>query len=74
MSEFWTGALVSARSQFSAGWFWLFPLSFAIHDAEEAAYVWTKGSLRNCISYITLNVSQTMAARLINWDWTPDGR
>jgi len=64
MSGLWTSAFESAGSHLSAGWFWLFPLLFAIHDAEEAAYVWTKGSLRNSISYITLNVPQTMAAIL----------
>ena len=64
MSEFWTSALEPAGSQLGAGWFWLFPLLFAIHAAEEAAYVWTKGSLRNSISYITLNVPQTMVAIL----------
>jgi hypothetical protein len=64
MSEFWNSALESAGSHLSAGWFWLFPLLFAIHDAEEAAYVWMKGSLHNSISYITLNVPQTMVAIL----------
>src|SRR5271165_7012590 len=62
MSEFWTSALQSAGSHLSAGWFWLFPLLFLIHDAEEAAYVWMKGSLHNSISYTTLNVTQTLVA------------
>ena len=47
MSEFWTYALESAGSHLGAGWFWLFPLVFAIHDAEEATSVWIKGSLHN---------------------------
>jgi hypothetical protein len=62
MSELWTSAFESAGSQLSAGWFWLFPLLFAIHDAEEAAYVWKEGSLHNSISYTTLNVTQTLVA------------
>ena len=62
MSEFWTSALEPAGSHLSAGWFWLFPLLFAIHDAEEAAYVWMEGSLHNSISYTTLNVPQTLVA------------
>ncbi len=62
MPEFWTTALDSTGSHLSAGWFWLFPLLFLIHDAEEAAYVWTKGSLHNSISYTTLNVTQTLVA------------
>ncbi len=64
MSELWTSALESAGSHLGAGWFWLFPLLFAIHDAEEAAYVWMKGSLHNSISYTTLNVPQTLVAIL----------
>jgi hypothetical protein len=62
MSEFWNSTLESAGSHLSAGWFWLFPLLFAIHDAEEAAYVWMKGGLHNSISYTTLNVPQTLVA------------
>jgi len=62
MSGLWTSALESAGSHLSAGWFWLFPLLFAIHDAEEAAYVWKEGSLHNSISYTTLNVTQTLVA------------
>ncbi|MGD1037594.1 MAG: HXXEE domain-containing protein [Roseiarcus sp.] len=62
MSEFWTNALETPGSHLSAGWFWLFPLLFAIHDAEEATYVWMKGSLHNSISYTTLNVPQTLVA------------
>ncbi|MGO9358607.1 MAG: HXXEE domain-containing protein [Xanthobacteraceae bacterium] len=62
MSEFWTSALESAGSHLGAGWFWLFPLVFAIHDAEEATSVWIKGSLHNSISYTTLNVTQMLMA------------
>ena len=62
MSGLWTSAFESAGSHLSAGWFWLFPLLFAIHDAEEAAYVWKEGSLHNSISYTTLNVTQTLVA------------
>jgi hypothetical protein len=62
MSEFWTNALETPVSHLSAGWFWLFPLLFAIHDAEEATFVWMKGSLHNSISYTTLNVPQTLVA------------
>jgi hypothetical protein len=64
MPEFWTSALENSGSHLSAGWFWLFPLLFAIHDTEEAAYVWMKGSLHNSISYTTLNVPQTLTAIL----------
>jgi uncharacterized protein with HXXEE motif len=62
MLEYWTGALEPAGVHLGAGWFWLFPLLFAIHDAEEAAYVWKEGSLHNSISYTTLNVTQTLVA------------
>jgi hypothetical protein len=62
MSELWTSAFQSAGFHISAGWFWLFPLLFAIHDAEEATFVWMKGSLHNSISYTTLNVPQTFVA------------
>ncbi len=62
MSEFWTSALESTGWRLSVGWFWLFPLVFLIHDAEEATFVWIKGSLHNSISYTTLDVPQTLAA------------
>jgi hypothetical protein len=60
ISELWTSAFESAGSHLSAGWFWLFPLLFAIHHAEEATSVWMKGSLHNSISYTTLDVPQVM--------------
>jgi hypothetical protein len=62
MSEFWTNALETPVSHLGAGWFWLFPLLFAIHDAEEATFVWMKGSLHNSISYTTLDVPQMLMA------------
>ena len=62
MSELWTSAFESAGPPLGAGWFWLFPLLFAIHDGEEATFVWMKGSLHNSISYTTLNVPQTLVA------------
>jgi hypothetical protein len=62
MSEFRTNVLETPVSHLSAGWFWLFPLLFAIHDAEEATSVWMKGSLHNSISYTTLDVPQTLVA------------
>ena len=62
MSELWTSAFESAGPHLGAGWFWLFPLLFAIHDGEEATFVWMKGSLHNSISYMTLNVPQTLVA------------
>jgi hypothetical protein len=40
----------------------VFPLLFAIHDAEEATYVWTKRSLHSSISYTTLDVPQMLVA------------
>ncbi|MGO9173894.1 MAG: HXXEE domain-containing protein [Rhodomicrobium sp.] len=62
MPELWTYALETPVSHLSAGWFWLFPLLFAIHDAEEATFVWMKGSLHNSISYTTLDVPQMLMA------------
>ena len=62
MSEFWTNALETPASHLGAGWFWLFPLVFLIHDAEEATFVWIKGSLHNSISYRTSDVPQTLVA------------
>ena len=62
MLEFWTYALETPVSHLSAGWFWLFPLLFAIHDAEEAVFVWMKGSLNNSISYTPLDVPQMLMA------------
>jgi len=62
MSEFWTYALETPASHLNAGWFWLLPLLFAIHDAEEAAFVWMKGSFHNSISYSTLDVPQMLVA------------
>ncbi len=62
MSQLWTYALGSAGSHLGAGWFWLFPLLFTIHDAEEATSVWIKGSLHNSISYTPLNVLQMLVA------------
>ena len=62
MSDFWTYALETPASHLNAGWFWLFPLLFAIHDAEEAAFVWMKGSFHNSISYSTLDVPQMLVA------------
>jgi len=50
MSQLWTYALGSAGSNLGAGWFWLFPLLFMMHDAEEGTAVWIKGSLHNSIS------------------------
>jgi hypothetical protein len=46
----------------SAGWFRLFPLLFAIHDAEEATFVWMMGGLHNSISYTTLDVPRMLMA------------
>ena len=62
MSEFWTNALEASGGRLGAGWFWLFPLVFLIHDAEEANFVWNKGSLHNSISHTTLDVPQTLVA------------
>jgi len=62
MSEFLTFALDAPGPRLSAGWFWLFPLVFLIHDAEEATFVWIKGSLHNSISYRTLDLPQTLVA------------
>ena len=42
--------------------FGFFQLLFAIHDAEEATFVWMKGSLHNSISYTTLDVPQMLMA------------
>ena len=74
MSGLWTSALNSAGSHLSAGWFWLFPLLFAIHDAEEASYVWKEGSLHNSISYTTLNVAPDTRGYLIRVDHLYGGR
>ena len=62
MSELWTHALEAPVGRLGARWFWLFPLVFLIHDAEEATFVWIKGSLHNSISYRTLDVPQTLVA------------
>jgi len=62
MSQLWTYALGSAGSNLGAGWFWLFPLLFMMHDAEEGTAVWIKGSLHNSISDKPLNVLQMLAA------------
>jgi hypothetical protein len=62
MSAIWTSLFESAPSHLSAGWFWLFPLLFLLHDSEEAYFVWMKGSLHNSISYVTLDVPQTLTA------------
>jgi len=62
MWSFWTYALESPNSHLSAGWFWLFPLLFLIHDAEEATSVWITGSLHNSLSCKPLNVLQMLVA------------
>jgi hypothetical protein len=62
MLRLWTYAVVPAEHHLASGWFWLFPLLFAIHDAEEATAVWIVGSLHNSISYKPLNVLQMLVA------------
>jgi hypothetical protein len=62
MSQLWASAFQSAGLHLSAGWFWLFPLLFLIHDGEEATYVWMKGSPHNSISSTTLNLPQMLVA------------
>ena len=62
MLQLWTYAIVQVENTLASGWFWLFPLLFAVHDAEEAAAVWIVGSLHNSISYKPLDVLQTLVA------------
>ena len=61
-SQFWLSTPKSSGLHLNAGWFWLFPLLFLMHDAEEATFVWIKGSLHNSISYITLDFPETLVA------------